>query len=157
MNLPTTINSSLHWEWIPYDGLSAKDLHDVLIIRQAVFIVEQRCIYADADEYDQYAIHLLAKDERGAIVAYARLLPPGVKSSDVIIGRVLVSKKYRGNGLGAKLIESCIERCATMYSESVIRLSAQIHLIEFYQTFNFCQIGSIYDDAGIAHIDMIRR
>jgi ElaA protein len=48
---------NLDGQWAHYSGLSVNDLHDLLAIRQAVFIVEQRSIYLDADEFDEYAHH----------------------------------------------------------------------------------------------------
>ena len=49
-------------------------------LRQDVFIVEQKCAYADADGLDDGATHLFAVDG-DAVVAYARLFAPGVQSA----------------------------------------------------------------------------
>ena len=45
----------------PFAELTAHELHDVLRLRQAVFIVEQQCPYLDADGLDPVSLHLLAR------------------------------------------------------------------------------------------------
>jgi ElaA protein len=37
------------WDWRDYDHLSTEQLYDILADREAVFIVEQRCPFQDAD------------------------------------------------------------------------------------------------------------
>lgn len=156
----------LSWQWLHYSELSVKDLHDLLTIRQLVFIVEQQSIYLDADIYDKNAYHLCVRDTFDycgnkdvktiePIIAYARLLPPKIKAQEVIFGRVLVKKSYRGDGLGLRLIERCLEQCGALFPTFNIRLSAQCHLIDFYSKFGFETIGKRYDDGGIEHVDMI--
>ena len=45
----------ISWQWFHYSELSVEDLHDLLTIRQLVFIVEQATIYLDADMFDRQA------------------------------------------------------------------------------------------------------
>lgn len=157
---------NLAWEWHHYSELSVNDLHDLLTVRQAVFIVEQRSIYLDADDFDEHAHHFLVRhvfDANGAgqakaikpIVAYARLIPPEIKAQEVVLGRLLVAKNHRGEGLGLKLVERCLDKCTALFPLCNIRLSAQCHLVGFYAKLGFDKIGKPYDDGGIEHIDMI--
>ena len=159
-------DAQLSWQWFHYSELSVKDLHDLLTIRQLVFIVEQESIYLDADVFDSKAYHLCVRDCGGSygvehdevavpIVAYARLLPPKIKSQNVVLGRILVEKSYRGAGLASNLVERCIEQSSTFFPEFDISLSAQCHLIDFYSKFGFETTGTHYDDGGIDHIEMI--
>lgn len=154
------------WKWAHYRELSVNDLHDLLTIRQAVFIVEQRSIYLDADEFDEHAHHLLVRHVCNSssaeqakaikpIVAYARLIPPEIKAQEVILGRLLVAKNHRGEGLGLKLVERCLDKCTALFPLCNIRLSAQCHLVGLYKKLGFDTIGKSYDDGGIEHIDMI--
>ncbi|MFT4609347.1 MAG: ElaA protein [Glaciecola sp.] len=158
--------AKLSWQWFNYSELSVKDLHDLLAIRQLVFIVEQASIYLDADAFDKNSQHLCVRDvfsSRGVegvkaiepIIAYARLIPPKIKAQEVIIGRILVEKSYRGDGLGSRLVERCLDQCNALFPTFNIRLSAQCHLVSFYSKFGFKTTGKRYDDGGIEHIDMI--
>jgi ElaA protein len=89
------------------------------------------------------------------IIAYARLIPPKIKAQEVIIGRILVEKSYRSDGLGSRLVEYCLDQCNALFPTFNIRLSAQCHLVSFYSKFGFKTTGKRYDDGGIIHIDMI--
>ena len=42
------------WKVCSYDDLSKKELHQIMILRQKVFVVEQDCPYQDADDKDIY-------------------------------------------------------------------------------------------------------
>ena len=49
--------------------MDAAKWHEVLSLRAAVFVVEQRCVYPDPDEQDHEALHLrLCMD--GELVGY---------------------------------------------------------------------------------------
>ncbi len=81
---------ALHFECLPFDALSIKQLYAALALRQEVFVVEQRCFYQDADGKDPLAWHLLGADDRGELVAYARIFPKGAAYAEYpAIGRIL--------------------------------------------------------------------
>jgi ElaA protein len=40
------------------------------------------------------------------------------------------------------------------YPDANIRISAQLHLKDFYQSLNFEPVGDPYDEDGISHISM---
>ena len=130
-------------------------MHEILAVRQSVFVLEQHCFYQDADEFDLLSWHLIGRDERGVIAAYARLCFPNTKYQEPAIGRVLVVKSARGKGLGKQLIQRCLRKCEAAYPSQGIRISAQQYLQPFYEDFGFQAVGSPYDDAGVAHIAMI--
>lgn len=147
---------NVSWTWKPFLDISGAEMHEILSVRQRVFVLEQHCFYLDADEYDRCAEHLIARASSDEVVAYARLCKPHSKYAEPSIGRVLVVQSVRGNGFGKQLIQRCIERCKAQYTAYDIRLSAQHHMQPFYREFGFCSVGSPYDDAGILHIDMVR-
>lgn len=76
---------------------------------------------------------------------------------DVIhIGRVVIDKEYRGQGIGRKLIVGC-ENIAKqiLKKEVIIELSAQIQAEKFYESLGYNRVNDmIYLDAGIEHVDM---
>ncbi len=51
-------------------------------------MIEQQCIYQDVDGKDPRAHHVSAWDGEH-LVAYARVLPPGVSFDEASIGRVV--------------------------------------------------------------------
>ncbi len=145
----------IDWTWRCFDDISAAAVYEMLAVRQQVFVVEQACLYLDADGLDSQAWHLFGYDSSGRLVAYARLLPPQTRYEEPSIGRVLVGKAARGVGLGRELISRCLKKCETQYSQQSVRISAQVYLTAFYQSFGFESFGEPYDDGGIAHIGML--
>ena len=130
------------------------DIDACLTIRREVFIVEQNVPEADEmDDLDAGAIHILARDASGQPWGTARLLIQGATGK---IGRVAVRKGARGTGLGARLIEASIAELGKVPGVTRLKLSAQTHVIPFYERFGFVAHGPEYDDAGIPHRDMTR-
>lgn len=130
-------------------------MHELLSLRQQVFVVEQNSPYLDADQWDKIAWHLLGRDNQGRLITCARLLPPGTLHSEASFGRVLVAASTRGQGIGRQTIQHCIERCQALFPGQSIRIAAQTHLVNLYHEFGFEPMGSPYDDAGVEHQDML--
>jgi predicted GNAT family N-acyltransferase len=129
-----------------------EDIVTCLELRRIVFINEQGVSEADErDEMDAAAVHLLARVD-GKPVGSARLLTYGEMGK---IGRVCVLKERRGTGLGAALIRAAVEEFRGMETVSRVKLGAQTHAIAFYEKLGFSAFGEEYDDAGIAHRDMM--
>jgi ElaA protein len=139
------------WLLRTFDELTVRQLYAITALRERVFVVEQRCAYLDADGLDPGARHLWA-ERGGDIVAYLRILPAGAKYEEVVIGRVVTAREGRGGGLGRELMRRGIEACGNV----PIRISAQAHLEEWYRQLGFTRASEIYDEDGIAHIDMLR-
>ncbi|WP_275790860.1 GNAT family N-acetyltransferase [Pararhizobium gei] len=137
------------------DALSAGELYDLLKMRVDVFVVEQRCAYAELDGKDADALHLRLIEGQ-ALLAAARLLPPGQAGQAARIGRVLVSPGHRGKRLGHILMQEALLACERLFPESPIALSAQSHLQRFYASFGFEAISEEYLEDDIPHVDMIR-
>ena len=130
------------------------DIAACIAIRREVFIDEQNVPEAEElDDLDAGAIHILARDVEGEAWGTARLLIQGATGK---IGRVAVRKGARGTGLGARLIETSIAELGKMPGITRLKLSAQTHVIPFYERFGFVAHGPEYDDAGIPHRDMTR-
>ncbi len=122
-------------------------------LRRAVFIEEQQVSEADeVDGRDGDALHVLATVD-GAPMGCARIL---VNGDTAKIGRVCVLKPARGTGLGAAIIETCLDIARTQPGVTRAKLGAQVHALAFYERLGFTAFGPVYDDAGIDHQDMER-
>lgn len=137
-----------------FTELSQEELYRILAIRNDVFVVEQACAYQDLDGKDQRSKHLFYTTEQSEIVAYARLLPPGVSFDVASIGRILVAHPHRKHNLGRKLVRDAIAACNAIWPHSDIRIGAQRYLLDFYASFGFEEVGEEYLEDGIPHVDM---
>jgi len=131
------------------DELSSRTLLGILAVRQDVFVVEQRCAYADIDARDAEAqtVHLWIEDDDGRVVSTLRLLSEG--DSGHRIGRVATLPASRGRGYSSALLRRAIE-----LSGPPIDLSAQAYLVEWYARFGFEVCGERWVEDGIEHAPM---
>lgn len=143
----------LRWEKLFFDELNAALLYEILRLRNEVFVVEQNCVFQDADNYDQASHHLLGLYEN-ELVAYARIIPPGKMYDHASIGRVVCKKPFRGKNLGKILMQEAIAYTAALHGEDDITIGAQLYLKEFYVSLGFRQCSDIYLEDGIQHIKM---
>lgn len=143
----------MEWALKKFGELTLDELYSILQLRSKVFIVEQNCIYNDPDGKDQVAWHLMGT-EKDQLIAYSRILPPGVTYSDPAIGRVVTSPSKRKSGLGRELMNRSIKHCEDLFGKTSITLSAQAYLKKFYESLGFFAIGDEYLDDGIPHIKM---
>lgn len=139
----------------PFSELSAAELYRIMRLRSEVFVVEQQCIYLDADDKDPYCHHLMIWDG-DILIAYARLLPPGLAYTEMSIGRVVSSPAYRKKGAGRLLLKESIASCHALFGEGSIKIGAQLYLKKFYESFGFEQVSDIYLEDDIEHISMLR-
>jgi len=145
----------VNWAWQRFAELGVDGLYDALQLRCRVFILEQGP-YLDPDGIDRHAWHLLGRDAQGALVATLRLVDPGVKYAEPSIGRVVTAPEVRGTGIGRALVEQGVAGCDRLWPGRGVRISAQAHLERFYNGFGFERVGDVYDEDGIAHVQMLR-
>jgi len=127
-----------------------KGLEDAYAIRREVFVNEQNV--SEADEYDGTdgaCVHLVAY-ENNEPIATGRIMITG---EDYVIGRVAVLQAYRGQQLGAGIMQALIEASCAMGGERQI-LHAQTHARGFYEKLGFTANGERFEEAGIPHIAM---
>ncbi|WP_333862354.1 GNAT family N-acetyltransferase [Sphingobacterium sp.] len=146
---------ALKWNLKKFDELSNKELYRILKLRMEVFVLEQECLYPELDDKDFKCLHLWAERE-GSILAYTRLVPPGLSYPQASIGRVIVAEQARGTGLSQQLMISSIESVSKEFGVNDIQIGAQFHLKSFYEKLGFQQVSDPYPDYGILHIDMIK-
>ena len=145
----------MRWELRAFDALTVRELYGLLRLRQDVFIVEQKCAYADADGADDQALHLFAV-EGDELVACARLFAPGVRRAEAVIGRVATAGRVRKLGVGRELMRRAIDALGSAARGGAIWLGAQKYLERFYESFGFVRDGDDYDEDDIPHLPMRR-
>jgi ElaA protein len=130
--------------------LDASTLYAILRLRGDVFVVEQKCFYADLDGRDTEpgTRHLWFVDG-DRIVAYLRILDDGEHAR---IGRVLTAADARGAGLAGQLMSEALQVIGDRSSV----LDAQAHLVSFYHRFGYDEAGPEFIEDGIPHVPMLR-
>src|SRR4029079_6119816 len=129
----------INWSFKKFDDLTPNELYSVLQLRNEVFVVEQNCVFQDADNKDQGSHHLMGWDNQ-ILVAYSRIVPPGIAyDSFPSIGRVVPSPTTRRNGSGKRLMHQSIEHLQKLFGETSIKLGSQLYLKNFYESFGFLQ------------------
>jgi predicted GNAT family N-acyltransferase len=117
----------------------------VRAVRRAVFIEEQKVPEElEWDEADDRAYHVLATSAEGESIGTGRLKLDGQ------IGRMAVTRQWRGRGVGAAILQSLLE-LARKEGCNAVRLHAQCHALHFYTKFGFIAVGGEFDEAGIPH------
>lgn len=157
----------LDWQCLEFARTPPHLLYGVLALRSQVFVVEQRCIYQDADGEDlaaQLVIGSLPASDTDAaaatgagaagVVATARILRPGTRLVEASIGRVCTAAAYRGQGLGKALMHFAIQSAQQRHPGQRIRISAQAYLQDFYASFGFEPVSARYLEDGIEHLEM---
>ncbi len=144
----------LTWSIKKFNELTPNELYHILRLRSEVFVVEQQCVFLDADNKDQVSHHCMCwKDD--SLFAYSRLVPPGFAYEEASIGRVVTAPVARRLGIGKMLMKRSVETCKRLFNTSTIRIGAQLHLKKFYSAFDFESASEIYMEDGIEHIEML--
>ena len=91
----------------------------------------------------------------GMLAAYTRLVPAGVSYNEPSIGRVVIFPKMRQTGLGKELVRKSIEMAYELWNRQPLRISAQLYLKKFYESFGFQACSDVYLEDNIEHIQMI--
>ncbi|MEO5648020.1 MAG: GNAT family N-acetyltransferase [Chitinophagaceae bacterium] len=142
--------------WITkhFRQLSLDELYAILQLRLEVFVVEQNCPFQDLDDKDQDAYHLMGW-RQGKLLAYGRLLAPGIAFEEMSVGRVVTSPSARGMKLGRELMEVSIQKARELFSQQSIKIGAQLYLHKFYSSLGFVQTSEMYLEDGIPHVEMV--
>ena len=143
----------LKWKLNYFKELSTEELYTILQLRNEVFVVEQNCIYQDADSKDSISFHLSGWDGVN-LVAYCRILPPGVSYTEASIGRVVSSPQYRNRGYGKQLMNEAIIHTLAQFECNTIKISA-LYLQKFYEQLGFIKLSDSYLEDNIPHIEML--
>lgn len=146
-------------QWIirHFNELTTSELYKAMQLRQKVFVVEQTCPYLDADGKDEGCYHLVAFDDRGNAVAYARIAPPEIIYAEPSIGRVVTDINFRRTGLGKELFKKSVQFCHDTFGNIPIKIMAQSYLVKFYKGFDFEVCSNEFLEDNIPHVYMIKK
>jgi ElaA protein len=146
---------AVEWRLKKFDNLTPLELYKIMQLRNEVFVVEQNCPYQDADNKDLLSYHFMGWD-KDKLLAYTRLLPPGLSYTEPSIGRVVNSLSVRGSGIGRELMLQSIEQVKKIFGEGPIKIGAQLYLNKFYTSLGFQRTSDVYLEDNIEHIEMVR-
>ena len=133
-----------------FRDLDTTTLYAILKLRADVFVVEQKCFYADLDGRDtEPGTRHLWLQRGDEILAYLRILDDGDVER---IGRVVTAPAARGAGHAQRLMAEALTGLGNRPSV----LGAQSYLVRFYGKFGYVQSGPEYDEDGIPHVPMLR-
>ena len=129
---------------------TGKKMLEAFEIRRKVFVVEQNVSAEDEyDEYEKTCTHLLAiEGDRPLGTARIRKTENGTK-----LERFAVLAEARGKGVGAALLNECLQRCK---EEKVVYLHAQEAVIDFYSKQGFGAVGERFIECNIPHFKMVK-
>jgi predicted GNAT family N-acyltransferase len=135
---------------------SPADWPEVAALRHRVFVVEQGVpAELERDDADAIAVHALSRDDAGRVLATGRLLPDAAGPGRAVIGRMAADAAARGRGHGAAVL-AVLHREAAARGQSEVELHAQVTAQGFYERAGYAAVGEEYEEAGIAHVTMVR-
>lgn len=143
MTDPSTVRRALGTDLRP------DTLYAILRLRVDVFVVEQRCAYAELDGRDlEPGTRHYWVGGPPAVLGCLRLLDePG---GGYRLGRLCTAADVRGRGLGRGLMAAAL---ADLDGRACV-LEAQTHAAGFYRGYGFVPAGEPYDWDGVEHMTM---
>ena len=131
-----------------FDGLSAREVYEIVRARQEIFLMEQRIVCRDFDGVDYDSLHcFIWQDDK--VVAYLRAF---MQDGDVHLGRFLTVR--HGEGLGRRLMELSLPLIKEHFGDRVIVIHSQKHAEGFYLKFGFRTTSDVFLEEGIEHVEM---
>ena len=131
------------------------DWAEIVDLRTRVFVEEQGVPpEIEQDDRDATAVHALSRNESGRVVATGRLLLGDDGRAG--IGRMATDAAARGRGHGAAVLAE-LQRQAAARGMVEIELHAQVTARRFYERAGYTAVGDVYEEAGIAHVTMVRK
>ena len=127
---------------------------DARAIRTAVFVHEQKIpAEMEWDEADAGCVHAVAFNRFGVPLATGRLLEhvPGVAK----IGRMAVMQTMRGSRVGRSVLDALM-KAARARGDREVLLHAQLSAAPFYSRAGFSERGTVFEEAGIPHVEMVK-
>jgi predicted GNAT family N-acyltransferase len=134
---------------------SPDDWPAVVALRTRVFVDEQGVPpEIEQDDADATAVHGISRDATGTVVATGRLLLGAEGRAS--IGRMATDASARARGHGAAVLQ-LLQDEARRRGIGEVELHAQITARGFYERAGYRAVGPEYEEAGIAHVTMVRR
>jgi len=127
---------------------------DAGAIRNEVFVQEQQIPAAlEWDAADAGCVHAVARNRFGLPLATGRWVQqgPGVAK----IGRMAVISGMRSAAVGGQVLEALMQSARTAGNTEAM-LHAQTSAAAFYTRAGFVVRGPVFEEAGIAHVEMVK-
>lgn len=124
--------------------------NDILTIRTSIFVEEQG-FNNEFDDIDKTCSHIVLYDNDNPIATCRYFY----ENNNYHIGRVAVSKEYRGKHLGNKIMQIA-ENEIKKEGGKTIEVSAQVRVASFYKKLGFNEVGETYLDEFCEHIKMVK-
>lgn len=123
-------------------------------IRTEVFVTEQNIpAELEWDAADTTCVHAVAYNRFGLPLATGRWVQhaPGIAK----IGRMAVIRPLRSAAVGGRVLEALM-RSAQQSGNEQVMLHAQASAAAFYRKAGFVDRGPMFEEAGIAHVEMVK-
>ncbi|MCO4749463.1 MAG: GNAT family N-acetyltransferase [Schleiferiaceae bacterium] len=147
----------MEWKCKAFKAINTEELYEILKLRAAVFVVEQDCPYLDLDDLDQRSHHVWTETPQGEVIAYSRMIPPGLHVNEASIGRVVTLPSRRGESLGKQVFQQALDHALLAWPEHDIVIMAQTYLVDFYEAFSFVVEREPFLEDGLPHRWMRRK
>lgn len=136
---------------------NGREWREVRAIRTRVFIEEQACPpELEWDEHESTSRHMIGT-LAGEPVAAARWRSVWLDGrAHAKLERFAVLPEVRGRGLGRRLVQAVMDDARLAGFDAFV-VHAQQHLEGFYRSFGFETVGDVFEEAGIPHVQMVRR
>ena len=133
-----------------------QELDQAFEIRKEVFIVGQACpVEEEFDGLDEESTHFIAfvTGEPAGTCRY-RITNKGYK-----LERFAVLEKFRGKGIGKRLVQTVLGYLEQQHLESgtLLYLHAQVEAMGLYSRYGFEKVGEKFDEVGIDHFEMQKK
>lgn len=131
-----------------FEDLELMELHDILFLRNVVFVVGQKITEEpEVDGLDPECTHAMLYDGK-KLVGTARIFDT---CDPVTVGRVAIHTDRQYEGLGTRLMRHIQD----VLKDRAAELHAQAHLEDWYQSLGWRRVGDAFMEAGIAHVTMV--
>ena len=90
------------WYLKNYDELTKEEIVAIYKARIETFIVGQDLNYQEIDDTDKKSWHLFEMNDANEVISYLRIIPEKEK---VRLARVIIDKRYQGQGKARALLE----------------------------------------------------
>lgn len=138
-----------------FNELTTEEFYQIMYLRTATFVVEQQRIYQEVDANDRRAIHIFKEGSNGEVVAYARIFL--INQETVTFGRVVTSKKIRGQGIGRELLKQIMQAITNDFPNKTIAIEAQVQVQGYYEKAGFVAKGTPFIFESTPHIKMVHQ
>ena len=146
---------------INQNGLTLKpvvtpnDMLYAIDIRGKVFIQEQNCPYDEEivmnEEIGPKIFLICLKDKPIGTIRY-RIL----ENRTFKLERFAILKEYRGHNYGRDAFMFLVNKIVEDNNPCTITFNAQYHLLDYYKSLGFNEVGETFMEANIKHIKMSR-